>query len=124
MGMLEKEATRDAFGKTLVELGKKDPRIVVLSGDLEDATRAEYFKKEFPKRFFNLGIAEQDVVGTAVGMSLDGLIPFACSFAAFILNRAYDMIRISVCYNKANVKATIICQFFLSPNNFVLCNAA
>ena len=101
---MEKTATREAFGKALVEMGKENDRIVVLSGDLEDSTKAEYFKKEFPERFFNLGIAEQDIIGTAAGLSLDGLIPFACSFAVFITNRPYDTIRVSVCYNKANVK--------------------
>ncbi|TNF53997.1 transketolase family protein, partial [bacterium] len=85
--------TRDAFGETLLELGRENENIVVLSGDLEDATRAEYFKKEFPERFFNLGIAEQDVLGTAAGMSMEGLIPFACSFAVFLTNRAYDFLR-------------------------------
>ncbi len=102
--MIQMVATRDAFGETLVELGRKNKKIVVLSGDLEDSTRAEYFKKEFPDRFFNLGIAEQDVLGTAVGLSLDGLIPFACSFAVFLTNRAYCILRISICYNKRNVK--------------------
>jgi len=102
--MIQLKATRDAFGETLVELGRKNRKIVVLSGDLEDSTRAEYFKKEFPERFFNLGIAEQDILGTAVGLSLDGLIPFACSFAVFLTNRAYDILRISICYNRRNVK--------------------
>jgi transketolase len=102
--MPEMKPTRDAFGETLVELGRENGNIVVLSGDLEDATRAEYFKKEFPERFFNLGIAEQDVLGTAAGMSMDGLIPFACSFAVFLTNRAYDFLRIAVCYNNRNVK--------------------
>ncbi len=100
--------TRDGFGKELVELGKANPRIVVLSGDLEDATRAEYFKFEIPERFFNLGIAEQDVVGTAAGMSLVGFIPFATSFAVFLTNRAYDMLRLDVCYNNTNVK--VVCS--------------
>ncbi len=102
--MSEMKATRDGFGEALVELGRENNNIVVLSGDLEDATRAEYFKKEFPDRFFNLGIAEQDVLGTAAGMSIDGLIPFACSFAVFLTNRAYDILRITVCYNNRNVK--------------------
>ena len=102
--MVEKIATRDAFGETLVEMGRTDPRIVVLSGDLEDATRAEFFKKEFPERFFNLGIAEQDMLGTAAGLSLTGLIPFVCSFAVFLTNRGYDLIRISIAYNNRNVK--------------------
>lgn len=102
--MWEMKATRDAFGEELVELGRKNRKVVVLSGDLEDATRADYFKKEFPERFFNLGIAEQDILGTAVGLSLDGLIPFACSFAVFLTNRAYGILRISICYNRRNVK--------------------
>jgi transketolase len=102
--MPEMKPTRDAFGETLLELGRENENIVVLSGDLEDATRAEYFKKEIPERFFNLGIAEQDVLGTAAGMSMDGLIPFACSFAVFLTNRAYDFLRITVCYNNRNVK--------------------
>ncbi|MGA1790451.1 MAG: transketolase family protein [bacterium] len=102
--MWETKATRDAFGEALVELGKENRKVVVLSGDLEDSTRAEYFKKAFPERFFNLGIAEQDILGTAVGLSLDGLVPFACSFAVFLTNRAYGILRISICYNKRNVK--------------------
>ncbi|MDH5661945.1 MAG: transketolase family protein [Elusimicrobiota bacterium] len=102
--MMQMKATRDAFGETLVELGRKNRKIVVLSGDLEDSTRAEYFKREFPERFFNLGIAEQDILGTAVGLSLDGLIPFACSFAVFLTNQGYGVLRISICYNKRNVK--------------------
>ncbi len=106
--MIEMKPTRDGFGEELVSLGKENKQIVVLSGDLEDATRAEYFKKEFPARFFNLGITEQDVVGTAAGMSLLGLIPFATSFAVFLTNRAYDMLRIDVCYNNCNVK--VVCS--------------
>ncbi len=106
--MSEKVPTRDGFGKAVVELGKKDKRIVVLSGDLEDATRAEYFKFEFPERFFNLGITEQDVVGTAAGFAKMGFVPFACSFAVFMTNRAYDMIRLDVCYNDTNVK--VVCS--------------
>ena len=102
--MWEMKATRDAFGEALVELGKENRKVVVVSGDLEDATRAEHFKKEFPDRFFNLGISEQDVLGTCVGLSLDGFIPFATSFAVFLTNNAYGIMRISVCYNKRNVK--------------------
>lgn len=98
------KATRDGFGEALAELGGENEKIVVLSGDLEDSTRAEYFKKRFPGRFFNLGIAEQDLTGTAVGLSKEGFIPFVCSFAAFLACRAYDIIRLSVCYNRSNVK--------------------
>jgi len=105
---MDMKPTRDGFGEELVNLGKENEKIVVLSGDLEDATRAEYFKHAFPMRFFNLGIAEQDLVGTAVGLSMQGFIPFACSFAVFLTNRAYDMIRLDVCYNHANVK--VVCS--------------
>jgi transketolase len=102
--MVEKKATRDSFGETLRELGHENKKIVVLSGDLEDSTRAEYFKKEFPDRFFNMGIAEQDMVGTAAGLCTLGFIPFAASFSVFLTNRAYDFIRITVCFNNLNVK--------------------
>ncbi len=106
--MSEMIPTRDGFGKELVELGKENNKIVVLSGDLEDATRAEYFRDAFPQRFFNLGIAEQDVMGTAAGLTFHGFIPFATSFAVFGTNRAYDQIRLDVCYNNRNVK--IVCS--------------
>jgi transketolase len=105
---LKPTPTRDGFGEELVALGKTNPNIVVTSGDLEDATRAEYFKKEFPERFFNLGIAEQDVIGTAAGLSTMGYVAFATSFAVFLTNRAYDMIRLDVCYNNLNVK--VVCS--------------
>src|SRR3990167_5209936 len=100
--------TRDGFGEEITALGRVNKNIVVVSGDLEDATRAEYFKKEFPERFFNLGIAEQDVIGTAAGLTFHGFVPFATSFAVFLTNRAYDMLRIDVCYNNRNVK--VVCS--------------
>ena len=106
--MTQSKPTRDGFGEELVALGKINPNIAVISGDLEDATRAEYFKKEFPQRFFNLGIAEQDMIGTAAGLSTQGYVVFAASFAVFLTNRAYDMIRLDVCYNNCNVK--IVCS--------------
>ncbi len=105
---MELKPTRDGFGEEIVAIGKEHQNVVVLSGDLEDATRAEYFKNAIPERFFNLGIAEQDVVGTAAGMSLLGFVPFACSFAVFLTNRAYDMLRLDVCYNDTNVK--VVCS--------------
>jgi transketolase len=100
--------TRDGFGEELVELGKTNDKIVVVSADLEDATRAEYFKKAYPERFFTVGIAEQDMVGMAAGLSLQGFTVFVNSFAVFLTNRAYDMIRMDICYNKTNVK--IVCS--------------
>ena len=106
--MSDKIPTRDGFGNEITALGKTNKKIVVLSGDLEDATRAELFKFQYPERFFNLGITEQDVIGTAAGMAKVGFIPFACSFAVFLTNRAYDMIRLDVCYNNTNVK--IVCS--------------
>lgn len=106
--MSEMIPTRDGFGKELVELGRTNDKIVVVSADLEDATRAEYFKNEFPDRFFSCGIAEQDMVGTAAGLSFHGFIPFINSFAVFLTNRAYDMLRLDLCYNDCNVK--IICS--------------
>jgi len=103
--MAEKmRATRDGAGDGLIELAKTNMQVVVLTGDLAGSTRTDKFEKVFPNRFFNMGIAEQDMVGTAVGLALAGKIPFACSFSCFILGRAYDQIRVSVCYNNANVK--------------------
>ncbi len=104
----ESKPTRDGFGNELVELGKTNKKIVCLSADLEDATRAEYFKFAYPDRFFNVGIAEQDLVGMGAGMSMQGFIPFVCSFAVFLTNRAYDMIRMDLCYNDCNVK--VVCS--------------
>jgi transketolase len=106
--MSEMTPTRDGFGKELVEIGKKNEKIVVVSADLEDATRAEYFRDAYPDRFFTVGIAEQDMVGMAAGLSLQGFTVFINSFAVFMTNRAYDMIRMDVCYNNTNVK--IICS--------------
>lgn len=100
--------TRDGFGKELVELGKDNPNIVMVSADLEDATRAEYFKDAYPDRFFSVGIAEQDMVGMAAGLAKEGFCVFINSFAVFMTNRAYDMLRLDVCYNNTNVK--IICS--------------
>lgn len=102
--MWENKSLREAFGETLVELGRENPSITAVSADLEDSTRAEHFKKEFPNRFFTLGIAEQDMVGTAAGLALAGYLPFASSFAVFLTNQAYGAIRILLCYNNLNVK--------------------
>lgn len=106
--MPEMLATRDGFGKELVALGKENDKIVVVSADLEDSTRSKWFAKEFPDRAYTVGIAEQDMVGTAAGLALNGFIPFVNSFAVFGTNRAYDMIRLDICYNNLNVK--IICS--------------
>jgi transketolase len=98
------KATRDAYGDTLLELGKKRPEIVALDADLSGSTKTSKFAKEFPDRFFNMGIAEQDMVGTAAGLALSGKIPFASTFAVFETGRAWDQIRLTVCYSNTNVK--------------------
>ena len=99
-----KKSIREAFGKKLVELGSQYPNIVVLDADLSCSTQTKMFAKEYPNRFFNMGIAEQNMISTASGLALTGKIPFAATFAMFATGRTYDQIRTSVCYQKANVK--------------------
>ncbi|EHI99120.1 1-deoxy-D-xylulose-5-phosphate synthase [Clostridium sp. DL-VIII] len=96
-------ATREAYGKTLVELSKNE-KVVVLDADLAQATKTIEFKKVCPERFFDMGIAEQDMIATAAGFAASGKIPFASSFAIFAAGRAFEQIRNSVCYPKLNVK--------------------
>ncbi|MBR0428338.1 MAG: transketolase family protein [Clostridia bacterium] len=98
------KATRQSYGEALVELGKENEKIVVLDADLANATKTIEFAKEFPQRFFDIGIAEADMIGTAAGMSLCGKIPYASTFAVFAAGRTYDQIRSSVCYPNLNVK--------------------
>lgn len=100
----EKKATRQSYGEALVELGKKNNKIVVFDADLSSATKTNLFAKEFPKRFFDMGIAEQNMISTAAGISTCGKIPYASTFAVFAAGRAYDQIRNSVCYPNLNVK--------------------
>lgn len=97
------KATRDSFGEVIRDLGKEFPKIVVLDADLSVSTKSALFAKAFPERFFQMGIAESNMVGTAAGLSFTGLIPFCCSFGAFVAGR-YETIRVSVGYSKANVK--------------------
>ncbi|WP_027717662.1 transketolase family protein [Desulfovirgula thermocuniculi] len=97
-------ATRDAYGEALVELGKENPRVVVLDADLSKSTKTVEFKKRFPERFFNLGIAEQNLVGTAAGLAAAGKIPFCSTFAVFAAGRAFEQVRNSVAYSRLNVK--------------------
>ena len=97
-------ATRDAYGEKLVELGRKHKQVVVLDADLAKSTKTIKFGKEFPGRFFDMGIAEQNMVGTAAGLALAGKIPFASTFAVFATGRTYDQLRNTVCYPRVNVK--------------------
>ncbi|MCL2859546.1 MAG: transketolase family protein [Oscillospiraceae bacterium] len=104
MNLNNKKATRESYGEALLELGRENEKIVVLDADLSSATKTNMFAKEFESRFFNIGIAEQDMVGTASGLASCGNIPYVSSFAAFLAGRAYDQIRVSVAYTNANVK--------------------
>ena len=104
MNLDNKIATRESFGKALIELGKENKDVVVLTADLAGATKTSLFEKEFPDRFINVGIAEQNMIGISAGLATTGKIPFASTFAMFAAGRAYDQIRNSVAYPKLNVK--------------------
>ncbi|NOZ12170.1 MAG: transketolase family protein [Acidobacteria bacterium] len=101
---MEKKASRVAYGETLLELGKENPDIVVLDADLSGSTKTSLFAKEFPDRFFDMGIAEQNMITTAAGLATVGKIPFASSFAIFATGRAWEMLRQAVCLGNKNVK--------------------
>ena len=105
--MVTTAAAREAFGKTLVELGHEDPRIVVLGADLNKSTGAWAFGQEFPDRFFDLGAAEQNMVSMAAGFASAGKVPFVTTFAVFGTSRAYDQLRISVAQPHLNVKLVV-----------------
>lgn len=98
------KATRESYGEALAILGEKYENLVVLDADLAGATKTSLFKKKFPERFFDMGIAEQDMMGTAAGLALGGKIPFASTFAVFASGRAYDQVRNTICYGNLNVK--------------------
>lgn len=100
----EKKSIRSAYGKTLAELGKVNPNIVVLDADLSCSTQTKLFAQSFPERFFNMGIAEQNMMTTAAGLAKEGKIPFASTFAMFASGRAWEQIRNSIAYPKFNVK--------------------
>ena len=104
MNKEEKKATRQSYGEELANLGEKNNKVVVLDADLSAATKTSIFAKKFPDRFFDMGIAEQNMIGTAAGLATCGKIPFASTFAMFAAGRAYDQIRNSICYPKLNVK--------------------
>jgi len=104
MNIEERKATRQSYGEKLAELGSTNRDIVVFDADLSSATKTSIFAKKFPDRFFNMGIAEQDMIGTAAGMSTFGKIPYVSTFAMFAAGRGYDQIRNSICYPNLNVK--------------------
>jgi transketolase len=98
---------RDAYGKTLVELGKKDSNVIVLDADLSGSTRTAFFGEHFPERFFNMGVAEQNMIATAAGFACVGKIVFASTFCMFGTMRVLDQIRNTVAYNNLNVKIVV-----------------
>lgn len=101
---LKKMATREAYGEVLAELGKIHPEIVALDADLSKSTKTDVFAKAFPDRFFDMGIAEQNMMGVAAGMAASGLVPFASTFAMFAAGRAFEIIRNSICYPNLKVR--------------------
>jgi transketolase len=101
---VEMAPPRDGFGKGLVELGEKNDQVVALCGDLTDSTRVGMFRDQYPDRYIQVGIAEQNMANVAVGLSLQGKIPFLSTYAVFSPGRNWDQIRISGCYNNSNVK--------------------
>lgn len=102
--MAEKMATRAAYGKALVEIGAENPNLVVMDADLSKSTMTNEFSKTYPERFFNMGIAEQNMMGSAAGLALSGKVVCASTFAMFAAGRAFEIIRNSIGYTGANVK--------------------
>jgi transketolase len=102
--MAAQESTRVEYGKALLKLGEENQDVVALDADLSGSTQTKHFAKAFPERFFNMGVAEQDLMGTAAGLALGGKIPFASTFAVFATGRAWEQIRQSIAYAKLNVK--------------------
>lgn len=101
---MEKQATREAYGQALEALGAANENVVVLDADLSKSTKTNLFQKKFPERFFDMGIAEQNMMGVAAGFAATGKVPFASTFAVFATGRAYDQIRNTICYPQLNVK--------------------
>ncbi|MDO8650337.1 MAG: transketolase family protein [Candidatus Berkelbacteria bacterium] len=100
----EQIAPRDGFGQGLLELGKSNPNVVALCGDLVESIRVQAFAEAYPERYFEMGVAEQNMAGVAAGLALSGKIPFTSSYAVFSPGRNWDQTRVSICYSKANVK--------------------
>jgi transketolase len=97
-------ATREAFGRTLVELGRENKDVVVVDADLSKSTMTTYFAKEFPDRFFSCGIAEANMVGVGAGLAMVGKIPFVASFSVFAMNKGFEQMRIGAAYGRSNLK--------------------
>jgi len=102
--LAQEVSLREAYGKTLVELGKENPNVVVLDADLSRSTMTYFFAREFPNRFFDCGIAEQNMVGIAAGLAVSGRLAFASTFAVFVPGRCFDQVRMSIAQPGLNVK--------------------
>lgn len=111
------KSMRDAFGEAIVEIGRKNPKVFVLTADLASSVRVTDFGQEFPERFLNVGVAEANMIGIAAGLALEGFIPFCISFAVFLPGRCFDQIRVSVCQNMANVKLVGSHYGFTNPGD-------
>ncbi|MFH1779715.1 MAG: transketolase family protein [Candidatus Micrarchaeota archaeon] len=101
---VEQEATRTGYGKALLEEGGKNKEIIALSADLTGSTKTNLFSEKYPERFIEVGVAEQNMTAVAAGLAMEGKIPFIASYAVFSPGRAWDHVRVAVCYSKANVK--------------------
>ncbi|MDD5491921.1 MAG: transketolase family protein, partial [bacterium] len=101
---MEKKATRYGYSEALIEMGATNKNIIVLDADLSRSTSTELFKNKFPERFFNVGVAEQNLLGLAAGLSLTGKIPFASTYSIFASGRAWEQLRTTICYSNLNVK--------------------
>lgn len=108
---------RDAFGEAITELAKKNSKVLALTADLGPSVKLETFASVFPDRFFNVGVAEANMIGMAAGMALEGFVPYCISFAVFLPGRCFDQIRVSVCQNKANVKLVGSHSGFTNPGD-------
>jgi transketolase len=97
-------ATREAFGRTLVELGRENKNVVVVDADLSKSTMTVYFQKEFPDRFFSMGIAEANMIGVGAGLAMSGKIPFVASFSVFAMNKGFEQMRVCAAYGRSNLK--------------------
>ena len=103
-GDAEKKSLRDGFGEGLLDLGENNPKVVALSADLKESTRCHWFAEKFPERFFEIGVAEQNMAAIAAGLGISGKIPFICSYAVFSPGRNWEQIRTTIAYNDSNVK--------------------
>lgn len=104
MNKIEKVALRDAFGKAITQLAEEKKDIIALTADLKGSTRLSAFNKKYPERFYQIGVAEQNLIGISAGLAMVGFIPFACSFATFITGRAWELIRVCISANNLPVK--------------------